>query len=246
MFKDNIFLETSEKLANLSDLTIKNKINDDIFMSEIEIDSRLGKQIKRNKGKYITITFNDDKLGDHIETLIETINISINNVLKYLKLSKKSKILFVGLGNKDITSDKFGYLMIEKISANNKLYKMYKDVEGITNINSFEFIKSLVSFIDPDVVFIFDSLKAENIERLGTTIQISTGGLYPGSAVSDKVNEISKSTLKRDVICVGIPTIINLESINIDNPYMLISSRDIDRVVDDISSIISLSINRLF
>ena len=246
MFKDNMFLETSEKLANLSELTTKNKINDNIFISEIEIDTKLSKEINRNKGKYITISFNKNKLSKNIEKLIEVLNTSIKNTLSYLNINKKVKILFVGLGNKNISCDSLGYHIIEKIGIEENLYKIYKDVEGITNINSFNFIKSLTNMIETDLVIIFDSLKAENVSRLGSTIQISTGGLYPGSAVTNKVNEISKKTLKTNVICIGVPTIINLENINKNNPDMLVTTKDIDLLIDGISSIISMSINRIF
>lgn len=245
MFKDNIFIEESEKLINSSELTKEEKI-DEFEFREIDIDARLAKQIGRNKGKYITISFDKETVTNKIEELIELINKSIKSMIEYLKLPKKIKVLFIGLGNKDITSDKFGYLCIEKIAVSNKTYKMYKDVEGITNIKSVEFTRALADLVEADLIFVFDSLKAEHISRLGSTIQISTGGLYPGSAMSDKKSELSKKTIKRCVISIGVPTIINMKNIENNNPDLLVSTKDIDRVVDDLSSILSISINRLF
>lgn len=246
MFKDNIFLEISEKLANVSDLTTKNKINDTIFVSEINIDNKLSKQIKRNPGKYITLSFDKNKLSNNIEKIIDTLSNLLKDTLKYLDITRKPNVLFIGLGNKNISCDSLGYNTIEKIGVENNIYKIYKDVEGITNINSLKFIKSLTSTLDIDLVVIFDSLKAEHSSRLLSTIQISTGGLYPGSAVTSKTDEISKKTLKKNVICIGVPTIINLENINKDNPDMLVTTKDVDLLIDAISSIISMSINRIF
>ena len=123
---------------------------------------------------------------------------------------------------------------------------MYKDVEGLTNIKSVEFTKAMSELVEADLVLVFDSLKAEHISRLGSTIQISTGGLYPGSAVSSKKSELSKRTIKRNVISIGVPTIINMKNVEDNNPDLLVSTKDIDRVVDDLSSILSISINRLF
>ncbi len=247
MYKDNIFIEESEKLINSSELEAKEEtINDDLKVSEIELDARLSKTLGRNKGKYITISFDKENITNKIEDLIKLINTSLQNMLEYLKLSKKSKVLFIGLGNKDITSDKFGYLCIEKIGVSTKTYKMFKDVEGITNIKSVDFTKSLVELTNADLVIVFDSLKAEHLSRLGTTIQLSTGGMYPGSAVNKKTSELSKRTIKTNVICIGIPTIINMKNIEENNPDLLVSTKDIDRVVDDLSSIISIAINRLF
>lgn len=247
MFKDNIFIEESEKLINSSEINQKEDIvNDNLRVTEIELDAKLSKELGRNKGKYITITFDKENITENIENIIALIKTSLENILKYLHLTKKSKILFIGLGNKEITSDKFGYLCIEKIGISNKTYKIYKDVEGLTNIKSVDFTKAIAGLINADLVIVFDSLKAEHIERLGSTIQISTGGLYPGSGVSDKKSELSKRTIKTNVICIGVPTIINMKSIEENNPDLLVSSKDIDRVVDDLSSILSISINRLF
>ena len=66
---------------------------------------------------------------------------------------------------------------------------------------------------DTDLVIVFDSLKANHISRLGSTIQLATSGLSPGSAYSDKMSVIDKSSIKKPVINIGVPTIINLKSI---------------------------------
>lgn len=247
MFKDNIFIEQSEKLLNSSELTESKEVSKGIKINEIIVDRELSKKVGRNKGKYITITYNKEEMNSKkIEELISLLTTSLKNMLEELKISKKNKILFIGLGNKDITSDSFGYLVIEKISAGNKIYKMYKNVEGLTNIKSVEFTKMLAEMLEVDLVVVFDSLKAEHISRLGSTIQISNAGLYPGSAVSDKKCELSKKTVKAEVICIGVPTTINLSQIKEGNPELLVSTKDIDISVDDISSIISIAINRLF
>lgn len=246
MFKDNIFIEESEKLINSSELNTKKTEVGSLSITEIEVDAKQSKEIGRNKGKYITIAFNKDTLCDEIENLIETLITSIKSILTYLKLKEKVKVLFVGLGNKDITSDKFGNLCIEKIAVSTKTHKVYKDVEGLTNIKSIDFTRAISELVGAELVIVFDSLKAEHIERLGSTIQISTGGLYPGSAVSDKKQELSKKTIKTNVISIGIPTIINMKSIENNNPNLLVSTKDIDRIVDDLSSILSIAINRMF
>ncbi len=246
MYKDNIFIEESEKLINSSSLKKSETVNNGITLSEIDLDAKTSKAIGRNKGKYITITFDKDNITNKIEELITLINSSINSMLDYLKLSKKIKVLFIGLGNKDITSDKFGYLCIEKIAVSTKTYKMYKNVEGLTNIKSVEFTRAISELTSADLVIVFDSLKAEHIERLGTTIQLSTGGMYPGSAICERKSELSKRTIKANVISIGVPTIINMKSIENNNPDLLVSTKDIDRVVDDLSSILSIAINRLF
>lgn len=246
MYKENIFIEESEKLINSSALKEENEDENGIKVSKITLDAKTAKAIEKNKGRYITITYKKENAGKIVEELINTIVKSIEDLQEYLKIPKKKKVLFVGLGNKDVTSDKFGYLTIEKIEIANKNHKIYKDTLGITNINSVEFTRALSELLDPELVIVFDSLKAEHITRLGNTIQLSTGGLYPGSALSQKKCELSKKTIKANVICIGIPTIINMKDITEENPDLLVSSKDIDKVVDNMSSLISIAINRLF
>ena len=57
---------------------------------------------------------------------------------------------------------------------------------------------------------------------------------------------VKPETIRKNVICIGVPTIINLENVNPNNPDMLVSTKDIDLVIDGLSSIISMSINRIF
>lgn len=246
MFKDNIFIEESEKLINSSMLTSNDVVENNIKVSEILVDAKMAKSIGRNRGKYITISFDRDNVTNNLEKLIDFISSSFSNLIKYLKLSGKIKVLFIGLGNKDITSDKFGYLCTEKIAVGENSYKLYKNVQGITNINSVDFTRHMAQMLEVDLVIVFDSLKAEHLTRLGNTIQLSTGGIYPGSALSEKKSELSKRTIKTNVISVGVPTIINMKNIGKDNPNVIVSTKDIDRVVDDLSSVISIAVNRLF
>ena len=246
MFKDNVFIDASNLLINSSSIKKDESVTDYIKINDIELNSKDAKVINRNKGKYITITFDKDNIGNELEILLELIVSSIKDVLKYLKVSERSRVLFVGLGNKDFACDAFGYKIIEKLNINNNTFKMYKDVMGKTNIKSTSFIRNLANLIDSDLVIVFDSLKANDISRLGNTIQIATTGLCPGSAYMDAGAVIDKSTIKRPVINIGIPTIINLKSIEKDMPNLIVSINSVDELVDDTSTIISIALNRLF
>lgn len=245
MFKDSIFVEESQKLINSSAI-LEDTLNEDgIKINKVTLDSKSAKIIDREKGKYITISFDrDNKLN--VESLINEIKNAFLDLMEYLKVPKNAKVLFVGLGNKDVTSDKFGYLFIEKTDISTKRFKIYKDTVGITNIKSVDFIRVVSELVQADLVIVADSLKAEHLSRLGNTIQLSTGGLCPGSAISEKKASISKKSIRTNVICVGVPTIINMKDIQEENPDLLVSSKDIDRVVDNMSSLLSITINRLF
>ena len=240
MNKDFLFLEDSDILINSSVIDNKTKITDNIEISKIDLSKEDAKKINKPKGLYTTITFNKEAVGNEIEKLLDLLKNEIKNTFDYLKVKKNKKILFVGLGNKNITLDKLGFLTIEKISVSNNTYKIYKDVEGLTNIDTINFIKSLVKDLEIDLVVLIDSLKAHSIERIGSTVQISTSGLNVGSK-----KEISKKTIKANTISIGVPTLIDMKEINDINPSLLITTMDIDDIVDNSSSIISIAINKL-
>ena len=241
MNKDNLFYEDSEVLINSSKISEKRDISKNISITKIDLTKEEGIKINRPKGLYTTIFYNNDAVKDEIEKLIELTTNSIKESLEYLKINKKNRILFVGIGNKNLSVDKLGYLLIDKIVVSGNTHKTYKDIKAFTNIETTDFIKSLVKSLGIDLVIVVDSLKAENIERLGTTIQISTAGLKPL-----KNKEISKKTVSAKVISIGVPTIIDMKSLSKDNPSILVTTDKVDEIVENNSSILSIAINRLF
>jgi len=246
MEKESIILESANTLINSSKLTEKKRINNGISVSEIDLDKKVAYKLGKNKGKYITVYF--DKLNGLVEILIKEIEKAIKDSMKYLNVKKTDKILIVGLGNKNITSDSLGYLVIEKMDIEKNTYKIYKDVEHLTNINSTFFIKNLSKTLDVNLVIIIDSLAAKNLERLNKTIQISTGGIKPGSAFSKKMDEISEITLKVPVIAIGVPTIINIKDLLKEDlkEDLIVTEKNIDLEIDNIASMISIALNRIF
>ena len=81
MFKDNIFIEESEKLINSSELNNKETLVGNLKVNEIELDAKQSKEIGRNKGKYITISFDKDTLGNEVEELIDLLITSMKSML---------------------------------------------------------------------------------------------------------------------------------------------------------------------
>ena len=245
MEKDEIIIESAEKLINSS--KIKNNIrkNKNIHISEIDIDKKNSEKLGKNQGKYITIFYS--ALEGCVETLLKELESSIKTILKYLNIKKNDKILIVGLGNKNITSDSLGYNVVEKIDIDNNIYKIYKEVEVISNINTYDFVKILSKKLNANLIIVIDSLKANNIERLNKTIQISSGGICPGSAFNKNMIELSKKTLKIPVIAIGVPTIINMkEFLSVKTKEdLVVTSKDIDLEIENISTLLSIAINRV-
>ena len=81
---------------------------------------------------------------------------------------------------------------------------------------------------------------SKNIDYLNHTIQITNEGIIPGSGLKSINSEISYKTLKIPVLVIGVTTAIEIKNNHIS--YIL-SSKDIDDYVSQISKIIGETIN---
>ena len=99
-------------------------------------------------------------------------------------MGNKKNILFVGLGNREITSDSLGPLVANKIVVTRHLDEELKEIFGFkdiktvsaicpgvfgrTGMESTEIVKSCCIITKPDLVIAVDSLAAGSVFRLGT------------------------------------------------------------------------------
>ena len=80
-------------------------------------------------------------------------------------------------------------------------------------MESGEVIKSVVHEMRPDVVIAIDALAARSTERLGTTVQITDTGIYPGAGIGNNRQALNEETLGVPVIAVGVPTVVDAATI---------------------------------
>ena len=197
-----------------------------IKITEINLSEEEAKKIKKKKGNYITIEFDDITDYENKEK-IKTIFIEkIKTILKKQNIKKEDLCLIIGLGNEKSTPDSLGPLTIKKTLVTNHLY-LYGDLEkgfrrvcalspgvmGETGIETSDLIKQITETVKPNFVIIIDALAASSVERVNKTIQISDSGINPGSGVGNKRKEISKDILNIPVIAVGVPTVVDAASI---------------------------------
>ena len=84
---------------------------------------------------------------------------------------------------------------------------------GQTGIETSDLIKGIISSIDTDFVIVVDALASQSIERVNKTIQMTDTGIHPGSGIGNKRKEISSDTLKKPVIAIGVPTVVDAVTI---------------------------------
>ena len=236
-------------------------------ITEIIVDDMVaGIRIGKSKGRYITIE--TDHLSAHPQDFAEQSS-NISDELSAL-IPNKERLLVVGLGNKSITPDALGPLSASRIIATRHVTKenvgselsglqlnsvsvLSAGVMGQTGIESSEMIYAVCEKVQPTCIIAIDALACSDISRLGTTIQITDSGISPGSGVQNRRKELSKETLGIPVIAIGVPTVVDMHSIvhsitgtapDKHLPNMMVTPRDIDKLIERTAHLLAFSINR--
>lgn len=206
-------------------ITIKKKEFHDTGLKEviITVENEEGERLLgKPKGTYITLegeelSKND---GDFHENMSRLLAAHMETLL-----GARERILFVGLGNMEVTPDSLGPLVVQNLLITRHLTEMdyfrkmrssmalAPGVMAQTGMESGEILNALVQKVHPEVMVVIDALAAKTSERLNRTIQISDAGIAPGSGVGNRRNEISASTMGIPVIAVGVPTVISVPAI---------------------------------
>ncbi len=240
---------------------------------EVNIINELGATaIKRDVGKYVTIYCG--RVWLYEKEFIRDLEITLSEeLLRMLDIyvKKPCKILVCGLGNRHITSDSLGPLVIDNLNATGHLdsflnYKSYLISPGVkvqSGIEAYDAISAMTRQIGADLVLVIDALASKSLDRLCTTIQISDSGICPGSGIGNSKKKISKDTIGVPVISIGVPTVIDsstliyealneaeieeipfeLEEILNNNRNFFVSPKDTDIIISSLSSIISNAIS---
>ena len=219
-----------------------------VKVTELQVTNHLGEAaIGRPKGTYLTIEADEITGGD--EDYAKEV---ISTLAGYIfKLLKPERILVIGLGNRNITSDSLGPEVVDNICINISEDKdtgvctLSPGVMAQTGIETAGIIKGVVSQIKPDVCIAIDALAARSVNRLNSTIQLSDQGINPGSGVGNHRIGITKDNIGVPVLAIGVPTVIDAEGIIQGAGKMYVTPKDIDSDIRNISIIISKAINRV-
>ena len=98
-------------------------------------------------------------------------------------------------------------------------------------------IRAVCEHTKPQYVIAIDALACSDVSRLGTTIQLTDTGISPGSGVQNRRKELSEITLGIPVIAVGVPTVV-------DMPNMMVTPRDVDRLIERTARLLAYAVNR--
>jgi spore protease len=202
-----------------------------ITVTQIEVldgqgEKRLGKPI----GNYITIEVPGLRRKDSLlqNEVSATLTKELAKLLSKLKLTNTSKAFIVGLGNRNVTPDALGPLVVDQLVVTRHLFEtmpnevsegfrevsaLAPDVYGKTGVETSDIIHSVTEHTKPDVIICIDALASRAIERVTTTIQITDTGIHPGSGIGNHRKGLDKAYLGVPVIAIGVPTVVYASTI---------------------------------
>ena len=130
-----------------------------------------------------------------------------------------------------------------------------------TGVESSELARAVVARIQPSCVIAIDALASRSLSRLCSTIQLTDTGISPGSGVGNHRSALNRDTLGIPVIALGVPTVVDAATLCADvleeagredlepetlgsaGRGLMVTPRDIDQSVADLSKVIGYGIN---
>ncbi|MBP3857071.1 MAG: GPR endopeptidase [Ruminiclostridium sp.] len=235
----------------INDKSIESIVHKDVISgteyTDITVDADTAKKYSLRSGRYITVF---TEKGNTAECL----TVLLRNMLP------EGNALVAGLGNGAVCSDSIGVKSLAHIPATahlsahrdfddlgmRRVYVLEAGVTGKTGIESSSRIACIAGLVHAQVVIVIDSLACSEIERLCTTIQITDTGISPGSGVGNDRKAINIETIGVPVIAVGVPTVIDLESIadNQKGAGLMVTPRTIDTAAERHSRTIGEAVSR--
>lgn len=239
---DEILIESSKMCAETRDddkCARKIKSASDIVVEWLYFDKSANAEEKTSIGgakKYAALSFDFKTLIEKDERvlLIKETAAELRKLIKEYGYSTEN-VLVIGLGNRNIQADSLGVSVTEKISRSDSKIKTFApSIEALTGYPSFDAISAITEMLRPTLIFAVDTLSAKSVNRLGSFLQFSNGGISAGSGVNNRQPTISERSLGTPVIAIGVPLVIYAKTIA--RSFMAISGSTVpnaDQIISD-------------
>ena len=219
---------------SLRGIKVEETKDGDIFTTTVYIETKnASKAMGKPMGTYITVEAGrlDENDDDYHKKVGKVIAAKLRQIICDKK--KEISVLIVGLGNRDVTADALGPMVVDKLYitrhiineygaaafGKNPVHKISGVIPGVmakTGMESEEIVKGIVRETKPDVVVAVDALASRSTKRLNKTVQITDTGIHPGSGVGNNRNALTKENIGVPVIAIGVPTVVAASTIVID------------------------------
>lgn len=266
-------IENHKTAAALPHVRQSDRMLDGFAVHEVRILSEdAAREIGKPQGRYLTLELDAliRREEDAFPRACKALSTLLRELLPH---PNDGPVLIVGLGNRMITPDAIGPQTADHVIATRHLVAqspaIFADwrpvsalapgVLGQTGVETGEVICGVLDRVRPAAVIAVDALAAGRLSRLLRTVQLADTGITPGAGVGNARAALNKETLGVPVIAVGVPTVVDgatlaheissqlgqpaCEALDDLSQPVMITTRDIDREVADISRMIGYAVN---
>ncbi|MGL4374017.1 MAG: GPR endopeptidase [Turicibacter sp.] len=205
----------------------------------IDVEKAAEETVGKKAGRYMTVDTSSIVSHDHdqLTVAMEVFAKQFKELLAHREIRDNHTALVIGLGNDHVTPDALGPLGVDEVIVTRHLYELRPDdvdtnyrvvsalapgVMGMTGIETFDVIESLVNKTKPDFLVVVDALASRSITRVNKMIQMTDTGIAPGSGVGNKRKAVDEESLGIPVFAIGVPTVVDAVSITSDTIDLLL------------------------
>ena len=267
-------IENHKTAAALPHVRQSDRTLEGFAVHEVRILSEdAAREIGKPQGRYLTLELDAliRREEDAFPRACKALSTLLRELLPH---PNDGPVLIAGLGNRMITPDAIGPQTADHVIATRHLVAqspaIFADwrpvsalapgVLGQTGVETGEVICGVLDRVRPAAVIAVDALAAGRLSRLLRTVQLADTGITPGAGVGNARAALNEETLGVPVIAVGVPTVVDgatlaheissqlgqpaCEALDDLSQPVMITTRDIDREVADISRMIGYAVNR--
>ena len=266
-------IENHKTAAALPHVRQSDRTLEGFAVHEVRILSEdAAREIGKPQGRYLTLELDAliRREEDAFPRACKALSTLLRELLPH---PNDGPVLIAGLGNRMITPDAIGPQTADHVIATRHLVAqspaIFADwrpvsalapgVLGQTGVETGEVICGVLDRVRPAAVIAVDALAAGRLSRLLRTVQLADTGITPGAGVGNARAAHNEETLGVPVIAVGVPTVVDgatlaheissqlgqpaCEALDDLSQPVMVTTRDIDREVADISRMIGYAVN---
>ncbi len=180
----------------------------------------------------------------------------LREYLQNAGLCRDAVLLCAGIGNSHLAADAVGPKTCDRLVVTRgdtaltslgfpEIAVVQPGVPSRTGLDTAETVALLADHIGADMILTVDAVAAKSKERLQTVLQITDAGMTPGSAMPHTSAAISRETMHRPVISVGVPMVIRADLLDdtfADEP-MFVTRAETDEIAEAYAAVLAGAIN---
>ena len=216
-----LWKESAGETTQLPGVAAREETLDGFPLTFVEVLDQEGENaLHKPQGSYYTLDITDfwKRQPDGFQRAAG----AVSRILPSL-IPEEGPVLICGLGNAAMTPDALGPRTLDHLLITRHLKDVLPGfrpvaalgagVLGSTGLEAAEWVRGVAEHVRPAAVVAVDALAARELSRLCSTVQISDTGLSPGSGVGNHRMALNQETLGVPVISVGVPTVVDAETV---------------------------------